>query len=114
MGGKNEALTTLQMHCIYIFIYTLHTLALPEHQCCPVNSPESLKTSLVLPWCPWFSLGSLSVLSDSTGSPKAVLVRPVRGGKPPGKQAQQQEGTVDPATSSLVLNWSFQRYMMMC
>lgn len=58
--------------------------------------------------------GSLSVLSDSTGSPKVVLVRPVRGGKPPGKQAQQQKGTVDPATSSLVLNWSFQRYMMMC
>lgn len=57
---------------------------------------------------------SISVISDPTGSPKAVVVHPVRGGKPPGKQAKQQKGTLDPAASSLVLNLSSQRYMMMC
>lgn len=53
------------------------------------------------------------LLSDFTGSSKAVVVHPVGGGEPSGKQAQQQKGTLDPAVSSLVLSLSLQRYMTM-
>lgn len=60
--------------------------------------------NLFLPVTMLFSL----LVSDSKGSSEAVAVHPVRGGEPPGKQAQQQKRALEPAISSLVLSLSLQ------